>query len=260
MPNYGAAAVEEVQPDRCNAFAEALANAGQASIDAFLNSNRHQLGFKAIGKGAIAQVLLDYENKGIPKSDDDWLDYLFKVMLEGLSSPEEFIEQNKIGFITFNYDRLLEMWLFRRIKYSFGLDDMSAFDVLRKIPIHHVYGMLGSFQNTPGPDPHRWINASKGIRTIFDTEHDQSILNAAKALLGHANTICLLGFGFHRENIELLDLATHTRVCKGLVVSSRYDISDTELARLTRPFSGVNIRCTYDCDKCLETFRGLPIF
>ena len=36
MANLGAATNEEVQQERCEAFAKALAHAGQASIDAFL--------------------------------------------------------------------------------------------------------------------------------------------------------------------------------------------------------------------------------
>ena len=261
MPNFGAATVEEVQPARCEAFAEALENAGQASIDAFLNSNRHQVGFRVIGKGAIAQVLLEYERNDIPKkSDDDWLDYLFKVMLDGVSSAEEFSEKNRVAFITFNYDRLLETWLLRRIKYSFGLEDATAIEVLNRIPIRHVYGMLGPFSNSLNLDPRAWISASKGIRTIFDTEHDQPTLDACEALLSSAHTICFLGFGYHRENIELLNFVGHARTCKGLVASSRFDILDVEWARLIRPFSGIKIHDSHPSYKCLASFRNLPIF
>lgn len=258
MANLGAAKIEEVQPGCCEAFAEALANAGQASIDAFLNANQHQLGFRAIGKGAIAQVLLEYEQKEITSRDDDWLDYIFKVMLDGISSPQNLVEKNKVAFITFNYDRLLESWLFRRIKYSFGISDAAAIDVLRLIPIQHVYGTLGTFPTTH--NPHSWILASKGIRTIFDAEHDKAVLDAAEALLTSAQVICFLGFGFHRENIELLGLANHARACKGLVASSRFQIFDQEWSRLMRPFGGIDIKHAHFTHKNLEAIRHLPIF
>ena len=261
MQTFGAAPANEVQPARCAAFAEALENAGHASIDAFLNSNSHQLGFQTIGKGAIAQVLLEFEKKQFTRSSDDyWLDYLFKIMLDGTNRPEDFVHSNKVSFITFNYDRLLESWFFCRLKYSFGLDDNTAIRLLRDIPIHHVYGMLGNFPNETNSDQHEWIRASKGIRTIFDTGHDQQMLDSAKSLLESAHIICLLGFGFHRENIELLNLVKHASACTGIVASSRYEILDAEWERLRRPFLGIEIHAVHQTYKCLAALRNLPIF
>ena len=145
LNTYHVAPSEDVQPNKCRAFVTALSNAGQASIDAFLYTNRRRHGFDVIGKGAIAQVLLKYEEELRTKqSDDDWLSYLFKIMIDGISSSDQFIEKNKVSFITFNYDCFLEEWLYTKIKYSFGLD-ATALEVFSKIPIHHVYGMLGSF-------------------------------------------------------------------------------------------------------------------
>ena len=259
MTEHGAATPDEVLPARCEAFAEALENAGQPSIDAFLNANRHQLGFRAIGMGAIAQVLLHYESQGIPNSGDDWLYYLFKVMLDGVSSAEELIERNKASFITFNYDRLLEMWLFKRIKYSFGLDDEVALDTLRRIPIHHVYGMLGTFPSNSNQLPHAWVIASRGIRTIFDAERDETALDSAKALLASSRKICFLGFGFHRENLQLLGLASYVNGDR-LVTSSRYDILGVEWSRLTREFPGSTIQYAHWTYKCLDAMRHLPLF
>ena len=262
MVIHGVATQEQVATDRCNAFAEGLQEAGQASIDAFLNANRHEVGFEVIGKGAIAQVLLGYENKSTEGTgDDDWLSYLFKVMFDGVNSREQFVEKNKIGFITFNYDRLLEKKLHRVIKHSFTLDDATALESLQKIPIHHVYGTLGPFPYVPDSDPTGWINASKSIRTIFDAEHDQATLSAAKSLLSGASILCLLGFGFHRENIELLDLVKYINSpFERQVFSSRYQVTDPEWDRLTRPFSSAEIMKSDEYKRCLETIKRLAIF
>ena len=260
MIDHDLAKFEEVEPKRCKAFVEALSNAGQSSIDAFLNANRHQLGFQTIGRGAIAQVLLDYERKETSISDDDWMSYLFEVMVEGVASGAEFLEQNRIGFITFNYDRLLETFLFQRIKHSFGLDQTSSRKILSEIPIHHVYGTLGSFPIPKNLDASAWIEASKGIRTIFDSEHDQATLEDAKSLLSNAHHICLLGFGFHPENINILNLVEYARACHGAVVSSRYKMTESEWNRLTRPFAEVRIEISHPIHRCLEALRSFPIF
>ncbi|MEE9913605.1 MAG: hypothetical protein K4571_17985 [Deltaproteobacteria bacterium] len=255
---------EEVQRSKCMAFAEALSHAGQASIDAFLYANRHQKGFDAIGKAAIAQVLLRYEDEVSDESDDDWLGYLFKIMIDGISSPDQFIAQNNVSFITFNYDRFLEKWLYKRIKHSFGLDDSSALSVLSKIPIHHVYGILGSFPSPDQDHPSPWVVASTGIKTIFDVEKNVMAPEESKSLLLNANVICLLGFGFHRENIDLLDLVSCSNKCKkrnGVVAASRYDLSEVEIKRLLRPFEDfIDFKLSPKDHRCLMAIRNLPIF
>lgn len=260
MPQYGAAKNEEVQSARCKSFALALENAGHASIDAFLNSNQHQLGFQPIGKGAIAQVLLEYEKKAKLGGKDDWIGYLFKVLLDGVKSADELIEKNKIGFITFNYDRFLEIYLHTKIKYSFGIEDAIALEVLKKIPIIHIYGTLGDFPRIEEGVSTAWVRASKGIRTIFDTEKNDSYIESAKELLSSAHTLCLLGFGYHRENIELLDLVNFAQEVKGIVCSSRFGIEDAEWDRYTKPFNTLNILAAHRSQMCLGALRTLPIF
>lgn len=262
MAWHGAATKAEVQKERCDEFVHALSLSGQLSIDSFLNANRHQPGFQAIGKGAIAQVLLEHETKSeLFSSDDDWMKYLFSnIMLNGADSPDSFIKANKIGFVTFNYDRFLELFLFTRIKHSFGLDDEKALDVLRHIPIHHIYGSLGPFPKT-GVDPSdAWILAAKEIRTIHDTEHDIATLNAAKALLSQAHVICLLGFGFHEENTRLLDLVEHVKNCQGVVGCTRYQITNAEWIRVCRPFGSVGQKIQSLNDRCLPVIRNLHLF
>ena len=261
MPTFGAANTQDVLRSRCQAFIEALGGAGQGSIDAFLNANKKQQGFDVIGKAGIAQALLlkEQKNQRIPDKNDDWLDYVFKVMIDGIDTEDAFLTQNKISFITFNYDRFLESWLFGKIKYSFGLEDENALKVLKKIPILHIYGQLGDFpqNNTTGT---YWITASKGIRTIFET-HDQIAIKNAHELLAQAHVICLLGFGYHKENINLLNLSKYVNECSGIVASSRFGITDVEWDRNMRHFSEKRkIRHSQHSYKRLDSLRNLPVF
>lgn len=252
---------EEFQRERVEAFATALENSGQASIDAFLNANRHQLGFETIGKAAIAQVLLQRERK-IQELGDDWLSYLFEVMIDGIDSPTEFIEKNKVSFVTFNYDTFLEHWLEKKIQHSFGIDTESASELLKRIPIHHVYGSLLSTDTTLQPCEDAWIRASRGIRTIFDTERYNDEIAKSKQLLSSADVVCLLGYGFHRENSQLLALTESVNRSNCLLLSSRFDIQDQEWARMTIPFSAasIHIQFAHYSHKCLHALRTLPIF
>jgi hypothetical protein len=254
------AAPGDVSDARCKAFAHALVNSGQPSIDAFLNANRHQPGFEIIGKAGIAQTLLKYEASHEPDKNDDWLKYLFELMVDGTSNADEFVQDNKVGFITFNYDRFLESWLHERIIHSFGLSEGAALEILNRIPIHHVYGTLGHYPGSPSSDARVWVDASAGIKTIFDSESDPKILEGAKNLLRKTEAICLLGFGFHRENIEILDLPEHAKRCNSSISASRYELTNQEFERLTRTFAGADIKAPYEKHKCLLALRQSHIF
>lgn len=259
LPAYRLASHEEVQSRRCEAFAESLRGSGQLSIDAFLAANRHEIGFDILGKAGIAQVLIDYEKNAPKDSDDDWLKYLFGVMLEGVRTPEEFVKNNNLSFVTFNYDRYLESWLHQRIRHSFGICGGAALDLLNEIPIFHVYGSLGAY---PDPNHHfslKWIEATRSIRTIFDTEQDKACVDSAKAVLTDAEIICLLGFGYHQENIDLLGL-DKIFDSTGTVCSSRYGLTDSEFQRLSRGLNSVQVTEEHLKHKCLQSIRNLPVF
>jgi hypothetical protein len=89
------------------AFSSAQARSGRHSVDAFLE---HRTEFLEIGKAAIAHVLIERERPELlfayPKGG--WLHYLF----DKLNCPFERFGQNAVAFITFNYDRALEYFLF----------------------------------------------------------------------------------------------------------------------------------------------------
>jgi len=259
LPGYGAAKLEEVQLERRRAFATALQNAGQASIDAFLNCNRHQPGFDVIGKAAIAQLLLRYEANARLGGDDDWIDYLFQILLDGIKSPDEFHRRNGIAFVTFNYDRFLEKSLTSKVKHSFGLHEEEALALIAKIPIIHMYGTLGAFPFSASGSRSEWVQATLGIRTIFDTEKNDDLISQAKHLLEEAQVVCFLGFGFHRENIELLGLPASVKSA-AVVGSSRFGITDAEYSRYLRLLPGIQVIPAYQDRMCRRSLRELPLF
>lgn len=259
---------QQISGTECDEFIIALSKCGHPSIDAFLNVNRHRKDFQIIGKATIAQVLLSVEqeresteeSKSHAESDDDWLSYLFAEMLDGVSSSDEFGMTSKVGFVTFNYDRFLERWLFERIKHSFTLDNDKAFELLGRIPVHHVYGTLGAFDPNYYVADANWIEAAKNIKTIFDAEHDPVALNTCKDLIANAEKICLLGFGFHQENIQLLELPDRAMPNKKRVLCSRFGLTNEEWKRKTRLFPDDCITSSAEHQKCLQALRTLPIF
>lgn len=99
-------------PNEFIQFKKALAESPAESIDAFLE---HRDEFTRIGKHAIAAELLKCEQRERlydPGNEDDWYRYLFNRMTAGVRF-DHFL-QNEVSFVTFNYDRSLEEYLFNR--------------------------------------------------------------------------------------------------------------------------------------------------
>lgn len=120
-----------------NEFIQALRFSGRTSVDAFLE---HRKEFLDVGKAAIAAALIPFErHESLFPEDLKWYQYLFMKLN---TSFEEF-DLNLISIITFNYDRLIEHYLFTALKNSYGQSDERCAEKLSNIPIIHLYGRLG---------------------------------------------------------------------------------------------------------------------
>jgi hypothetical protein len=103
-------------------FRDAFLYSGKSSVDAFLE---HRIEFLDIGKAAIAETLITWERPEVPYTvPNNWLMYLYARM----NSEFDEFGTNPISFITFNYDRLLEYFLFTSLynTYGKGAEDCSA--------------------------------------------------------------------------------------------------------------------------------------
>lgn len=253
-----------MQPANCTAFVEDLKNCAQGSIDAFIHARRSQPGMDVLAKVAVADVLLKYEQlfaQGRAKTDDDWIRYLTRLMIEGVHEPADFAAMNDVSFITFNYDRLLEYSLTTMVAASFGLKREVAAAVVRTIPITHVYGDLGPLDTTEFGNTldDAWIAAHRNIRTIFEVESKDEKLEPIRETILKAKRIYLIGFGYHRENIELLGLsnaiAELVRDKQGAVCSTRYGMTDAEFKRGAGGIDQYITRSTDSSKKSLESMR-----
>lgn len=206
----------EIPMDVFLKFREAFHKSGQSSVDAFLE---HRPEFIAVGKLAIAWCLIPYESEDAlfqtaGSRGGDWYQYLS----EKLNASFQKFGENRLSVITFNYDRSLEHYLFTTLRNAHGRSEEECAAMLDKIPIHHVYGQLSRYGYTSregrpyGPERTRYKDvgfAARGI-TLF---HDDTKLEleTARQLLKAAETICFLGFGYHRINLERLKLMDSSR-------------------------------------------------
>ena len=117
------------------------------NIDSFLSINNE---LKEIGKIAILHRITLAENKSkLPwesrKNSSDWFLPLFRKMTSDILTKDGLTRfgNNRVSFITFNYDRLLEHMLFENLTNSYMHASRSdIIEHLAHIPIIHVYGKI----------------------------------------------------------------------------------------------------------------------
>lgn len=208
---------------------------GQAgSVDAFLELNA---GFLEVGKACIARALVPCEVDLVLFDDRQgaWYDGLWR-RLRGAKLDD--LTRCNATFITFNYDRTLEYYLYRVITNLYGVDGPTAREVLATIPILHVHGCLGKLlHDDEDGDGRRFtpevtvdsLRAAMGIRIVHETAQDDAIFDAARDALSTAAHVCLLGFGFHPLNLARLaperwTAQYQTATCQGLGERRRNEI------------------------------------
>lgn len=257
-------------------FRRELAQSGHASIDSFLATHASRMGYPELGKLAVAYALLPLEFKYTfaRGAKDDWMSYLFEYMFHGCrDSIDDFVANNNVSFVTFNYDRTLEHFFAIRLAATYGVDMAKAWEAAKRIPIVHVYGSLGGvlpslthravrsepvnpfeFGNPPGTGPYTPIeikHAAESIRLMYEDRSDHSGVMEAQLLLRGAECVCFLGFGFDPDNIERMDLGSccmPTQPGK-FVVATRYKVGDGEWTRTQVRMPGIfNYRVDRDWD------------
>lgn len=209
-------------------FSSALKSAEGVSIDKFVNLNRK---FEKIGKRAIATAIIKSENiANLPIENrnvsDNWYSYIFKKMIEGLNTADELLEiyKNRISFITFNYDRSLENYLFQNLNgllKNSGKSQEEIIECTKKIDIAHVYGQIGllSWQADEEqknlvleygkPSGSAFENAdriSPMIEIMYEERQKSQEIAAIQEKVACSKHIIFLGFGFDSDNIRILGL------------------------------------------------------
>lgn len=197
-------------------FLTAFLRSNVLSIDSFLSRRSD---YAEIGKLMIAAEICGRERPDRiinPTTDDNWYQALWNALISDVSSEYE-LDQNKVRFISFNYDRSLEYFLYESTKHTFGLPDDEVSARLKRLQIIHVYGVAGAFCISPTNSARIYTNkyspeslglAATSIRILPEARDNDPLFNEARDLFNWAETICFLGFGFDPLNVRRLDLGS----------------------------------------------------
>lgn len=201
-------------------FASAFNSAPGLSIDAFLERRTK---FADVGKAILGGILLAHEESHLLHQpdqrpgrldNDHWYEWLARHLgfVNGQSS-----EQN-VDFITFNYDRSLERYLFLAAR-SLWDDEERAAKYVSDLQIDHVYGSLGTLPELMKHDSHAAAGPEYGsaatadqLRTFQtsielmarDVEENKERQAKLQQKVRGARVIVFLGFGFDLLNMKRL--------------------------------------------------------
>jgi hypothetical protein len=242
-------------------FKNALRFSAEWPIDAFLEKRPN---FMKIGKAAMAAELITYEQtERLFRLDGNlnWIQYLVGKM-QG-SSFEAFAE-NKVTFVTFNYDRVLEHYLCTALENAWGKTQDEVGALLRKMPIIHLHGQLGflpwqsdrvdqvrAFETTLNPEQIRI--AADGIKVVHEGIEDRrEQFDAAKAAILAAARTYLLGVGTGNVNLDRLSQKDFPN---DKVVATEVGLTQTEHNdAVTKYTPRIQFRQNTDCKELISNF------
>jgi hypothetical protein len=214
--------IDQGYPDQLTLehFVQSFRLSSTESIDLFLSRNPQLV---KMGKMAICLAILKAEKQShfredVEKPERDWYFYLYNRLTRGFATQESYccFPQSNVAFITFNYDRSLEHFLFESVLHSCeGIDSAKAKEIMSQIPIIHVYGQVGGLGwQAVGPriayggesDDFSQIDLLSVIENLY-VVHEERVnpeLERAREVIKEAERIFFLGFGYAKENFEVL--------------------------------------------------------
>lgn len=210
---------------------------GARSVDDFVETNSK---FDPYARSLVAAIMLKYESsclKNVFRSKNlfnrygeidhegysrggNAIRHIFEQIRDSLKNPTYSAfqkEMSKHSFVTFNYDRALEHYLYNTILYGYRQDPWDAEEGLMSADITHVYGSLGTYRPetielivaAPEDDPIKdWdtihLNALNSINFIDRKgDRDQTVHSIASSMRGK-DQIIVLGFGYDKTNLSIL--------------------------------------------------------
>jgi hypothetical protein len=173
-------------------------------------------------------------------------------------SLEEFAE-NRVSFVTFNYDRVVEHFFHTSLVNTFGKGIEETGKIVEQIPVIHLHGRLGflPWQNTQGVvtygaptiDKQVMDTLLKEIKVVHEdiTDGRDKEFTRAKELLAEAERVYLLGFGFGARNMERLGLKQLPQQ-QGIPKATAAGLTQHELNQVVALLGGkVDLRLGVDC-------------
>lgn len=257
-----------------------------SSVDDFLFIHGDDEAVVAAGKAAIAASVLYAENKSylarLGHHDDtvqakalgaletSWPLQLMKFLMPGIRAKDVGELFSDVAFVNFNYDRCLEHALYHGLQRTHALSPEEAGDVVKSVAIVHPYGRAGYLswekQHPKVPfggahDGRTIIELASEVHTLTESHHTDDERQQIRALLTGAERIVFLGFGFHRQNIDLISpIQSAHEVTRPQIFATAYGTSLSDQRIFARLINGAfapdkqPVFADLDCQTMLSNF------
>lgn len=201
------------------------------SIDDFLDRHNKNQRVVQFGKLAIVGSILAGERAShiftsshkprdaqfILKNENSWYVRFLRLLGAGVNKDRLSDLFENVAFVDFNYDRCLQHFLVEALQPLYDISEEEARSLVGKLKVLHPYGSLGALtgnNSVPYGANYDRINVfevAERIRLYTEQiqEQDQTIPEI-KRTIGDAQRIVFLGFGFHRQNMEIIKPSTPT--------------------------------------------------
>lgn len=199
------------------------------SIDNFIDSHKKNGRVATCGKLAIVSSILKAEKNSklyvesntlntinFTEVSNTWFNTLFQMISKYTQEDDIEAQFEKISIISFNYDRCLEHFLHCSLQNYYGMDQKKAFNLVKKLKIHHPYGKVANLPSNEWATEIGYGNSAqtggrlKDIAMSFiktfteETEKDSSDINEIRSTVKNAKRIAFLGFAYDDLNLKLL--------------------------------------------------------
>jgi hypothetical protein len=167
-----------------------------------------------------------------------------------------------VTIINFNYDRIIEIYLFGRLQTQFGIEETEAAEIVSNLKIIRPYGKIGRLLWEDGNavpfgadiemEHQKLFSLSNNVRTYTEQNLSDMLRNEIKSAMNKARLVVFLGFGFHQQNMKILQASTSEGWRRILGTVSGIEAENYETSFKLPTLPGVN-----SCRR-FNFFRGNP--
>jgi hypothetical protein len=224
------------------------------SPDDFLFAFGQQNAVVSAGKAAIVASILNRErgswlsalghhdqkiaDAALLEKRSSWPLQLIGFLSPGVRAcePERLFED--VAFVNFNYDRCLEHILCHALCRTHRLSFEHAAAVVKGIEIIHPYGRIGPlpWEETSGSVEFgsqyfgRLEKLAANIHTLTESHHTDDERQLLTRTMDSADAYVFLGFGFHKQNMNLLSCSARLDPKRPPVFSTAFKTSHEQRA------------------------------
>jgi hypothetical protein len=249
------------------------------SIDDFLDRHSEDLNVQRVGKVAIVKTILDAEEKSLlskdhrsPMTIDDlegtWYIKFFRMLGAGINKSNVGKIFDNVAFIVFNYDRCLEHFLFNTLQLTYGVSEVEASSIFKRLNIVHPYGVVGPLFAGASTGPFGgtkgyacdYVGLSEGVKIFTEQIAAGAFLKRVHDMMFWAEQIVFLGFGYHEPNLQILapkskmNLKPVLGTAVGMSASSIDKVRDQLANMFSGALSGTREAIQIDDMSCAELF------